>query len=63
MGIKLVNPKFIEYFLPIVADVEVNFGDVLNAFELRIAMIEAGTVAVHFEKERPGLFKLSYWRI
>lgn len=26
-------------------------------------MIEAGAVAVHFEKERPGLFKLSYWRL
>lgn len=26
-------------------------------------MIEAGAVAVHFEKERPDLFKLSYWRL
>jgi isocitrate lyase len=36
---------------PIVADAEAGFGGTLNAFELMIAMIEAGAAGVHFEDQ------------
>lgn len=48
-GIEPNDPRFIDYFLPIVADAEAGFGGVLNAFELMKSMIEAGAAAVHFE--------------
>jgi isocitrate lyase len=41
----------IDFFAPIVADAEAGFGGVLNAFELMIAMIEAGAAGVHFEDQ------------
>ena len=40
-----------DYFLPIVADAEAGFGGALNAYELMMAMIEAGAAAVHFEDQ------------
>lgn len=49
-GIEPNDPRFIDYFLPIVADAEAGFGGVLNAFELMKSMIEAGAAAVHFER-------------
>lgn len=41
----------VDYFLPIVADAEAGFGGALNAYELMMAMIEAGAAAVHFEDQ------------
>lgn len=41
----------IDYFLPIVADAEAGFGGALNAYELMLAMIEAGAAGVHFEDQ------------
>jgi isocitrate lyase len=41
----------IDYYLPIVADAEAGFGGVLNAYELMLAMIEAGAAGVHFEDQ------------
>src|SRR5215471_991065 len=41
----------VDYFAPIVADVEAGFGGVLNAFELMKAMIEAGAAGVHWEDQ------------
>jgi len=43
--------KKIDYYLPIVADAEAGFGGVLNAYELMLAMIEAGVAGVHFEDQ------------
>lgn len=43
-----INPgdaKYIDFFLPIIADAEAGFGGILNAFELIKALIEAGAVA------------------
>ena len=40
-----------DYFLPIVADAEAGFGGALHAYELMMAMIEAGAAAVHFEDQ------------
>jgi isocitrate lyase len=40
-----------DYFLPIVADAEAGFGGALNAYELMMAMIEAGAAGVHFEDQ------------
>lgn len=48
-GIEPNDPRYVDYFLPIVADAEAGFGGVLNAFELMKSMIEAGAAAVHFE--------------
>ncbi|HGJ5863158.1 MAG TPA: isocitrate lyase [Arsenophonus nasoniae] len=49
-----INPgdaKYIDFFLPIIADAEAGFGGILNAFELMKALIEAGAAAVHFEDQ------------
>ena len=40
-----------DYFLPIIADAEAGFGGALNAYELMMAMIEAGAAGVHFEDQ------------
>ena len=40
-----------DYFLPIVADAEAGFGGALNAYELMMAMIEAGAAGVHYEDQ------------
>jgi isocitrate lyase len=39
------------WMAPIVADAEAGFGGNLNAFELMLAMIEAGVAGVHFEDQ------------
>ena len=41
----------VDYFLPIVADMESGFGGVLNAHELMKDMIEAGAAGVHLEDQ------------
>src|SRR5262249_47011613 len=41
----------IRWLAPIVADAEAGFGGPLNAFELMMAMIEAGAAGVHFEDQ------------
>ncbi len=41
----------INWFAPIVADAESGFGGNLNAYELMLAMIEAGAAGVHFEDQ------------
>jgi|TARA_B110000263_G_scaffold232389_1_gene228408 isocitrate lyase len=41
----------IDFFLPIVADMESGFGGVLNAHELMKDMIEAGAAGVHLEDQ------------
>ena len=41
----------IDYFLPIVADMESGFGGVLNTHELMKHMIEAGAAGVHLEDQ------------
>src|SRR6266540_2495916 len=40
-----------DWLVPIVADAEAGFGGPLNAFELTLAMIEAGAAGVHFEDQ------------
>jgi isocitrate lyase len=58
-----VNPgdsKFIDYFLPIVADAEAGFGGVLNAFELMKNMIGAGAGGVHFEDQLAAVKKCGH---
>ncbi|WP_277850324.1 isocitrate lyase [Moellerella wisconsensis] len=59
-GIGPENEKYIDYFLPIVADAEAGFGGVLNAFELMKAMIEAGAAAVHFEDQLAAVKKCGH---
>ncbi len=59
-GIEPNDPRFIDYFLPIVADAEVRFGGVLNAFELMKSMIEAGAAAVHFEDQLASVKKCGH---
>ncbi len=50
--INYVNDKNGTYwFAPIVADAESGFGGNLNAYELMMAMIEAGAAGVHFEDQ------------
>ena len=41
----------VDYFLPIVADMESGFGGVLNTHELMKDMIEAGVAGVHLEDQ------------
>jgi isocitrate lyase len=40
-----------DWLVPIVADAEAGFGGSLNAYELTMAMIEAGAAGVHFEDQ------------
>ena len=54
------DPRFIDYFLPIVADAEAGFGGVLNAFELMKNMIEAGAAGVHFEDQLAAVKKCGH---
>jgi isocitrate lyase len=56
-GIESDDPRYTDYFLPIVADAEAGFGGVLNAFELMKSMIEAGAAAVHFEDQLASVKK------
>ncbi|WP_075182825.1 isocitrate lyase [Pantoea sp. 1.19] len=59
-GIDRDDPRYIDYFLPIVADAEAGFGGVLNAFELMKAMITAGAAAVHFEDQLAAVKKCGH---
>ncbi|NRH24042.1 isocitrate lyase [Pantoea stewartii] len=59
-GIEPGDSRFIDYFLPIVADAEAGFGGVLNAFELMKAMISAGAAAVHFEDQLAAVKKCGH---
>ncbi|MDU4542208.1 MAG: isocitrate lyase [Klebsiella michiganensis] len=59
-GIELNDPRYTDYFLPIVADAEAGFGGVLNAFELMKSMIEAGAAAVHFEDQLASVKKCGH---
>lgn len=54
------DDRHVDYFLPIVADVEAGFGGVLNAFELMKSMIEAGAAAVHFEDQLASVKKCGH---
>ncbi|WP_226099187.1 isocitrate lyase [Dickeya oryzae] len=54
------DPRYTDYFLPIVADAEAGFGGVLNAFELMKSMIEAGAAAVHFEDQLASVKKCGH---
>ena len=54
------DPKYVDYFAPIVADAEAGFGGVLNAFELMKAMIEAGASGVHFEDQLASVKKCGH---
>ncbi|MGS8722618.1 isocitrate lyase, partial [Salmonella enterica subsp. enterica serovar Infantis] len=58
-GIEPNDQRYLDYFLPIVADAEAVFGGVLNAFELMKSIIEAGAAAVHFEDQLASLKKCS----
>jgi isocitrate lyase len=59
-GIEPNDPRYTDYFLPIVADAEAGFGGVLNAFELMKSMIEAGAAAVHFEDQLASVKKCGH---
>ncbi|WP_027710771.1 isocitrate lyase [Dickeya chrysanthemi] len=59
-GIGQDDPRYTDYFLPIVADAEAGFGGVLNAFELMKSMIEAGAAAVHFEDQLASVKKCGH---
>ena len=59
-GINPGDSKFIDYFLPIVADAEAGFGGVLNAFELMKNMIGAGAGGVHFEDQLAAVKKCGH---
>ncbi|ADN00255.1 isocitrate lyase [Dickeya dadantii 3937] len=59
-GIGQDDPRYTDYFLPIVADAEAGFGGVLNAFELMKSMIETGAAAVHFEDQLASVKKCGH---
>ncbi|MEI7375044.1 isocitrate lyase [Dickeya chrysanthemi] len=59
-GIGQDDPRYTDYFLPIVADAEAGFGGMLNAFELMKSMIEAGAAAVHFEDQLASVKKCGH---
>ena len=50
----------VSWYVPIVADAEAGFGGVLNAYELMLAMIEAGASGVHFEDQLASLKKCGH---
>ncbi|WP_455813936.1 isocitrate lyase [Pseudomonas graminis] len=54
------DPRYVDYFLPIVADAEAGFGGVLNAFELMKSMIQAGAAGVHFEDQLASVKKCGH---
>lgn len=59
-GVGPDDEKFVDYFLPIVADAEAGFGGVLNAYELMKGMIEAGAGGVHFEDQLASVKKCGH---
>ncbi len=54
------DTRYIDYFLPVIADAEAGFGGVLNAFELMKAMIQAGAAGVHFEDQLAAVKKCGH---
>lgn len=54
------DPNYIDYFAPIVADAEAGFGGILNAYELMMAMINAGAAGVHFEDQLAAVKKCGH---
>ncbi|QKJ88957.1 Isocitrate lyase [Paramixta manurensis] len=54
------DTRYVDYFLPIVADAEAGFGGILNAFELMKAMIQAGAAGVHFEDQLASVKKCGH---
>lgn len=54
------SDKYVDYFLPIVADAEAGFGGVLNAFELMKSMIINGAAGVHFEDQLAAVKKCGH---
>lgn len=54
------DARYVDYFLPIVADAEAGFGGVLNAFELMKSMIHAGAAGVHFEDQLASVKKCGH---
>jgi len=59
-GIGPGDPRFVDFYAPIVADAEAGFGGVLNAFELMKGMIEAGAAGVHFEDQLASVKKCGH---
>lgn len=59
-GIGPDDPKYIDYYAPIVADAEAGFGGVLNAYELMLGMIKAGAAGVHFEDQLASVKKCGH---
>lgn len=59
-GIELEDEKYIDHFLPIVADAEAGFGGVLNAFELMKNMIANGAAAAHYEDQLAAVKKCGH---
>ena len=54
------DSKYIDYFLPIVADAEAGFGGVLNSFELMKNMIMNGAAGAHFEDQLAAVKKCGH---
>ncbi len=59
-GVGPDSDRYVDYFLPIVADAEAGFGGVLNAFELMKNMIAAGAAGVHFEDQLSAVKKCGH---
>ncbi len=59
-GIESGDSKFIDYFLPIVADAEAGFGGILNAYELARNMIVNGAAGIHFEDQLAAVKKCGH---
>ncbi len=49
-----------DWLVPIVADAEAGFGGLLNAYELMLNMIAAGTAGVHYEDQLASLKKCGH---
>ena len=59
-GINPDDDKYIDFFLPIVADAEAGFGGVLNSFELMKNMITNGAAGAHFEDQLAAVKKCGH---
>ena len=59
-GVEKGDDKYVDYFLPIVADAEAGFGGVLNAFELMKNMIASGAAGAHFEDQLAAVKKCGH---
>ncbi|MEY6432577.1 isocitrate lyase [Thioalkalicoccus limnaeus] len=59
-GVEPGDERYVDHFLPIVADAEAGFGGVLNAFELMKNMIVAGAAGVHFEDQLAAVKKCGH---